>query len=189
VNAVRTIVRCTLVWVLGVCAAMPAVAFEFSGTRQIQARLRDGRLVQIGQVRFEPQPGGSVSFAMTWEHKVFTDHFLSMREFKCLDGPGEIACLVPYPHRHPRTIERGDLVWLEHNLLFMFKQPSEFGAKLWNGMYFRLRAQGDKLVGVPMSVDLNLIAAPPDTRDPPFDASQRSEMVVTPRWLQEIVIE
>lgn len=183
------LLRAALAGVLGLFLLSPALAFDFSGIKQIQARLRDGRVIPIGQVRFEPQAGGAVSFAMSWEHKPFTDHFLSMREFKCLNGPDEIACLVPYPHKHPRLIERGDLVWLEHNLLFMFKQPGEFGAKLWNGMYFRLSVQGHKLVGVPMSVDLNQIAAPPATSAPPFDASQRSEMNVAPRWLQEIVIE
>jgi hypothetical protein len=97
---------------------------------------------------------------------------------------------VPYPHKQPLAVKPGDWSWLEHNLMFMFKQPSEFGAKLWNGMYFVLRERGNALVGTPMSVDLNQIAAPPERTDrPPFDPTQRSEMDRSPRWLQEIVIQ
>lgn len=32
-----------------------------------------------------------------------------------------------------------DLAWLEHTLLSMFKTPTEFGAKLWNGVDVQLK--------------------------------------------------
>jgi hypothetical protein len=113
-----------------------------------------------------------------------------MKEFKCLTGVGEIDCHVPYPYRHPGTVSAGHYAWLEHSLMFLFKLPNEFGAKLWNGLYFKLEAGEQGLVGRPQAIDLNRIASPPADLDrPPFGAAQRDDIAPGARWLTGISIE
>jgi hypothetical protein len=83
-----------------------------------------------------------------------------------------------------------DLAWLEHALLFMFKTPSEFGAKLWNGVYFQLRPVGNSLVGTPQAVDLNRISAPPDKPGvPPYRPALRDDIPPTARWFNRLSID
>lgn len=119
----------------------------------------------------------------------FKDFFLSMREFKCIDTPAEIHCHAPYPYANPGTVTATDFTWLEHALLFFYKTPDEFGAKLWNGLYYRLQITDDGLVGTPQAIDLNQIAAPPeDPTVPPFDALSRSDIEPGARAFVKLVI-
>lgn len=160
------------------------------GTKSAKLHAKDGSSVEIGTVTFTSRADGRVGFVWKADTSRFTDHFLSMREFKCLPGQGEILCLVPYPYPHPGTIAPNDFAWLEHSLLFMFKKQSEFGAQLWNGIYFKLAANGHALVGAPQAVDLNRISAPPAKTDvPPYGPAQRDDIPPTARWFNKITIE
>ncbi|MEY4754220.1 MAG: hypothetical protein RJA44_1895 [Pseudomonadota bacterium] len=180
---------------LGLAAslAVPALchaAFEFSGTRALVAVTADGQRLPIGTVQFTPAEAGRASFKVALQTELFTDYFLSMREFKCLPAAKEISCHVPYPYPHPAKVDAADLSWLEHNLLFLHKSPAEFGAKLWNGIYFEFAERGDALVGVPRAIDLNDISAPPgDLAKPPYDRKRRHDMPAEARWIRELVIE
>jgi hypothetical protein len=177
-----------LAWAL----AMPAQAqpVVLDGVRTIALHARDGTKLEIGQVRFVPRGDGHVAFTLALDSTRFTDHFLSMREFKCLSGKGEILCHVPYPYAQPGTVTNSDLGWLEHSLLFMYKLPSEFGAKLWNGVYFRLKPEGRALVGTPQAVDLNLIGAPPARTDvQPYGPARRDDIRPGTRWFERLTIE
>ena len=168
----------------------PALAFDFTGTKYLIAVTADGQRKTIGAVQFIPAKAGQATFKVVLQTEVFTDHFLSMREFKCLAGAKEVSCYVPYPYPHPATVGPGRLVWLEHSLLFLYKSPAEFGARLTNGVYYEFREQGAALVGRPMAVDLNEISAPPaDASVPPYGPAQRQEMDASTRWLRELVIE
>ncbi|MCU0967405.1 MAG: hypothetical protein MUF03_01070 [Rubrivivax sp.] len=166
-------------------------AWEPSGTRSIFATTAEGTRIRLGVVEFTPAPdGASATFRVVLDAAPFVDHFLSMREFKCLPGGTELTCHVPYPHAHPGTVKPGDLAWLEHSLLFFHKSPSEFGAKLWNGIYFELQPAGAGLVGRPRAVDLNLIATPPASAStPPFRPALRHEMPAGSRWIRSLSIE
>jgi hypothetical protein len=165
-------------------------AQALEGSRQVVMHASDGSRLLIGQVQFTPQGDGSSRFALKLDHTGFTDHFLSMREFKCLPGGTEITCYVPYPYPHPATVAPGQFAWLEHALLFMFKKPSDFGAKLWNGVYFELRADGNRLLGTPQAVDLNQISAPPARLDvPPLRKALRDDMPAGARWFVRLTIE
>jgi predicted secreted protein len=145
---------------------------------------------EIGTVTFTPRADGRVSFIWKADTSRFTDHFLSMREFKCLPGSGENMCLVPYPYPQPSTIAVNDLAWLEHSLLFMFKKQSELGAQLWNGVIWKLAVSGNGLAGTPQAVDLNRIASPPARTDaPPFGPAQRDDIPLTSRWYNKITVE
>ena len=118
------------------------------------------------------------------------DHFLSMKEFKCLEGDGEIACHVPYPYAYPARVNAQNLGWLEHQLLFLYKLPSDFGAKLWNGLYFQLNVTPTGLRGQAQAIDLNHISVPPSPLDiPPYAAQLRDDIQPNPRWIQSLSIE
>jgi hypothetical protein len=167
-----------------------ALPGELEGTKTITAHARDGRRVVLGSVRFAPLAGGSASFTLALDPERFTDHFLSMKEFKCIDGQVELVCHVPYPYAQPRTVTPKDLAWLEHDLLFLYKLPNEFGAKLWNGLYFRFETTQQGLLGRPQAIDLNRISAPPDRLDvPPFRPALRDDIAPGARWIESLTIE
>ena len=180
----------TFLAALTLAAALPcASAWELSGTKTITALTRDQVPIPVGTVNFIPQADGSSRIALHMDHARFSDHFLSMKEFKCLESADEVACHVPYPYKNPGTVRAGDYAWLEHQLLFLFKQPRDFSAKLWNGVYYRLQPDADGLVGLPQAVDLNLISAPPDQLNvPPYGASQRDDIPDGTRWIARLLI-
>ncbi|WP_442975210.1 hypothetical protein, partial [Salmonella enterica] len=87
-------------------------AFEFSGLKTVFAVAGDGSRTPIGTVEFSPADADRYGFKLSMKTEAFTDHFLSMREFKCLPGQKEITCHVPYPYPHPATVTRTGLAWL-----------------------------------------------------------------------------
>jgi hypothetical protein len=173
-----------------VSPAVRAQSFELDGEKALVAVTRDGQRTRIGSVFFQPAAAGRTAFRVQMDHAVMRDYFLSMREFKCLPAAAEVSCFVPYPYRQPGTIAPGDLAWLEHSLLFLIKQPADFGAKLWNGVIFQLALTSMGLTGQPQAVDLNAISAPPDQLDtPPYGSTERTDFAPGARWVQELRIE
>lgn len=174
----------------GLLLGPTAQALELSGRKTLSAHTADGGKIELGSVLFSPAADGAVGFKVEMKHEALSDHFLSMREFKCLPGPKEISCYVPYPYRHPGQVRPGQLAWLEHNLLFFFKTPADFGAKLWNGLYFEFKDTGKALVGLPKAVDLNAIGAPPnDLNKPPYAPAERHPIPDGARWIVSLTIE
>jgi len=166
------------------------LAWQMEGEKIITAHTRDKQHIVMGTVRFTPLGDGTTGFKLTMNHDKFTDYFLSMKEFKCLGNAVEVTCHVPYPYRHAAKITAGDYAWLEHNLLFLFKLPNEFGAKLWNGLYYKFRLTDNGLVGEPMAIDLNHISAPPDDlTTPPYGADARDPVPPGARWLESITVQ
>lgn len=164
-----------------------AEAWDMMGTKRIELRTRDGDIIPVGSVTFEPDGPGS-RFKLALDLTDFRDHFLSMREFKCVEGP-ELQCYVPYPYKNPATVTRADLSWLEHSLIFFFKAPTDYGAKLANGLYYTMRVTDAGIVGTPQSVDLNEIAAPPGNLDvPPLGPESRSDIEPRARWIEGLFI-
>lgn len=160
------------------------------GEKSLVAVTRDGQKTRIGTVGFAPGSDGQSAFRVQMDHAVMRDHFLSMREFKCLPAAQEISCFVPYPYAHPGTVSANDFSWLEHNLLFFFKQPADFGAKLWNGMIFKFSLTPSGLVGKAQAVDLNRIGVPPQRpEEPPYGPIDRDDFSPGARWVQELRIE
>ncbi len=171
-------------------AAGTVQAFDYTGPHRVVAVTRDGARTAIGRVDFTPHPQGGASFKVGIDPAVMRDHFLSMREFKCLPAEPEITCFVPYPYAGPTRVKPGDLAWLEHHLLFFFKQPRDYGAKLWNGVVFQLREEGAALVGEPQAIDLNRLGVPPERLDVPlYGAADRDDFAPGARWVQQIRIE
>jgi hypothetical protein len=173
--------------VMGVATAQPVLP---EGEKSLVAVTRDGKQTRIGAVRFKAAGAGKATFRVQMDHAVMRDHFLSMREFKCLPAAQEITCFVPYPYAHPGTVSASDFGWLEHNLLFFFKQPADFGAKLWNGIIFKFALTPRGLVGSPQAVDLNRIGVPPENPgEPPYGRFDRDDFAPGARWIQELRIE
>ena len=161
-----------------------------AGSRQVLLHGRDGAHVHLGDVAFTPQADGRSGFVLTLRHEPFKDFFLSMKEFKCVESASEIFCHVPYPYPQPGTVSPTDPAWLEHSLLFMFKTPNEFGAKLWNGIYFKLKPTERGFDGSPQAVDLNRISAPPDKPGvPPYRPALRDDIPAGARWFGRLTIE
>ena len=96
---------------------------------------------------------------------------------------------MPYPYPQPGVVKPDDLAWLEHSLLFFYKLPTDFGAKLWNGLYYRFERDEAGLVGLPQAVDLNQISAPPDDlQTPPYGAAERTDVAPGSHWIERLVI-
>lgn len=166
-----------------------ALSWELSGTKDIFLHDKSGKKIAAGFVDFKPN-GDAITFDVHWNHAVMKDYFLSMREFKCFDGQDEIQCQVPYPYKSPKTITPSNLAWLEHHLLFLFKAPKNFGANLWNGIYYELKPGPQGLIGLPNAVDLVAIGAPPDRLDvPPYGKNERTPMPEGARWFTHLSIE
>ena len=184
------VTRRTLAFWMCLAFALPARAWQMDGTRIVTLHARDGQSLVLGQVDFKPRDDGRTGFVLKLDSERFKDFFLSMKEFKCLEGSGEVTCHVPYPYAQPGSVTANDLAWLEHSLLFLFKVPGEFGAKLWNGLYFRLQLTDHGLVGTPQAVDLNLISAPPtDLTKPPYRPALRDDIAPGARWVSRLTIE
>ncbi len=177
--------------ILGAAAlalGLPAGAWELAGTKTLALHTREGTVVPIGSVSFVPE-GDRYRFALKLDPARFNDYFLAMKEFKCLEGVGEIQCHVAYPYPNPGTVTAEDLAWLEHSLLFLFKAPKDFGARLWNGLYYQMKVTDTGIVGTPQAVDLNLISAPPDDpARPPYDLVERTAIVPETRWFSGLSI-
>jgi len=168
--------------------SMPASAWELAGSKIIRLHTRDGQSIAIGTVDFAPK-GEESSFQLNLDPAKLKDFFLSIKEFKCLEGE-EIHCHVPYPYANPGTVSRKDLRWLEHSLLFLYKQPKDFGARLWNGLYYQMALTEKGIVGTPQAIDLVQIGAPPaDTAIPPFGPGDRSDIPPNSRWISSLSIE
>lgn len=159
------------------------------GVHDIALHASDGTQVVIGRVDFQ-KDGDTPRFALHIDRSVFTDYFLSMREFKCLKGENELQCRVPYPYASPNHMPDGDPVWLEHQLLFFYKPPDDFGANLRNGLIYSLERTANGYEGRPTIVDLDVIAGPPDDLyEPPFPDALRFEGNPDDRWFSKLSIE
>lgn len=173
---------------IAILLALPAAAWELTGSKTIKLQTRDGQTIVLGTVEFIPK-GDQTTFSVHLDHTRMKDFFLSMKEFKCLEGD-EIQCHVPYPYPNPGTVSRSDLRWLEHSLLFLYKQPKDFGAKLWNGLYYHMELTDKGIVGTPQAIDLVQIGAPPaDTSIPPFGPADRTDIPAKSRWISSLTIE
>ncbi|WP_428034474.1 hypothetical protein [Amphritea sp.] len=165
-----------------------AAASLSEGVKQIYLQQKDGSEQRIGELVLTAGEHDQLSYTITLDHHLFKDYFLSMKEMKCLEGP-ELWCFIPYPYSQPRTVTSDDLRWLEHDLLFMFKQPEAFGANFWNGIYYKMALTDQGVHGTAQALDLNKLASPPDDlSQPPIGEYDIDEADLDKRWLPYIEI-
>jgi hypothetical protein len=172
---------------MALLAAAAVSADVLDGKKHIYLVDKKGNEIEVGTVTFQ-QVGDQSTYKLHMDHDRFKDFFLSMKEMKCLEGP-ELMCHLPYPYEQPHRVSASDLSWLSHDLLFMFKKPSEFGANFWNGIYFDMSIEGKQIKGIAQAVDLNLLASPPDDLSiPPVNEAERDEIDPKLRWLPYLLI-
>lgn len=137
-----------------------AMAAPLEGTRTLFLVEPGGARHDVASIRFTPADTGS-TYEIAWREDRFSEHFLSMRPFKCLEGPRKYWCRIAYPYPNRRTVSKDDLVDLEYDTLFIWKGATEYGINMWNGVYYRLRIEGDRIVGRIHEMDMDRLSAPP----------------------------
>lgn len=156
--------------------AMPEQA-SFPSTADIFLIAQDGNELHIGSVAFDStstdDASSRYSVSVNMDGAGFTDHFLSMRPFRCLEDVQEWYCHLPYPYEIDATVSTDDLTDLSYHLLFIRKEPGEFGIDAWNGVYYALEtdASGD-IHGKALEGDLNVLAEPPAPGSRPIDLAE-----------------
>lgn len=156
--------------------ALPVAA----GADEFGVYLEDGtgREIRVATLRTE---GGAYSLAM--EAAPFTDHFLSMRPFKCIEGPAVHWCHLPYPYEIARDLS-ADLTDLEYDLLFVWKPAGEYGIDLWRGVYYRIEPEAAGYRGTLWETDLDRLGVPPAAGEMrPIQVSDLSEADPESFWL------
>lgn len=121
----------------------------------------DGERTRLGSVELKPDADGW-RFEFILEDAGFSEQFLSMRPFKCLDGE-TMFCRLAYPYSKNNRISSNDWRDLEYEFLFIARSPKDYGIDPYNGRYYVLSEHNGKLIGEPKAVDLNILAAPPDS--------------------------
>jgi len=130
---------------------------------------------KIGDVSFTSAGNGKTSVQLNIDTGgPFTEHFLSMRPFRCIEGETEWFCYLEYPYDLRSVITKDDLSDLEYQLLFIRKTPSEFGIDAWNGLYYKLELENDRsITGKLLEGDLNSLQSPPaDKYAKPVDLNE-----------------
>jgi len=180
-------------FILSLFLALSAVTAKASpisdGTRDVVLHPANGDPITIAKVTFVPD-GEEYRYAINWNDELFADHFLSMRPFKCLEGAEKLWCRVPYPYEIARTVKATELIDLEYDLMFVWKNEGEYGINLWNGVYYRLEADETKLVGVMHDIDMNVLASPPEDGNlRPVTDGDLEEADADSHWLPRLTVE
>ncbi len=123
---------------------------------------KDGSKLEVAKIIFSNEEDNKQSFEIKWDDSKFSEHFLSMRPFKCIDGP-QTFCHLGYPYKTKNRISKSDLQDLEYALLFIHKNEKEYGINFWNGVYYRLkREENGAITGSVWETDMNELASPPE---------------------------
>lgn len=122
---------------------------------------KEGNQHKVAKITFKSEADNKKSFAIDWDDSKFSEHFLSMRPFKCIDGL-QTFCRLEYPYKTRNRITDSDLQDLEYALLFLHKNQQEYGINFWNGVYYRLKKDANGVItGSVWETDMNELASPP----------------------------
>ncbi|ORU89602.1 MAG: hypothetical protein A6F71_01150 [Cycloclasticus sp. symbiont of Poecilosclerida sp. M] len=146
-------------------------ASPMEGKKKVYLVSSGDELTHIANIVFSKQ-GDKSSYQIEIEDTPFDDQFLSMRPFQCIMGKKQVMCYVPYPYEAKKTITENELGHLSNDLLFLHKNPSEYGINMWNGIYYKLKQVGQTIEGKVNEIDMNSIASPPDDLNNPFAADE-----------------
>ncbi|UWR21893.1 hypothetical protein [Sulfitobacter sp. S190] len=167
--------------------AVGAIGFAAAAEQTKTVNLEDAEGNRIAIATLDLAPDGT--YAVEMNDTVFANHFLSMRPFKCLEGPSKNWCHVPYPYDIRRDIS-ADLTDLEYDFLFVWKGAREYGINMWNGVYYRIVQQGDAWHGTLHEMDMDLLSAPPAAGNlRPLRAQDILSSDPESHWLPRLIIE
>ena len=156
-----------------------------SEEKRVYLEDKNGVRLEIATVNFQSDGGYSTKM----NEAVFTDHFLSMRPFKCLEGKDKHWCHVPYPYAISRNVSQ-DLQDIEYDFLFLWKGASEYGINMWNGVYYLLSEEEGRITGFMHEMDMNLLAVPPaEGNMRPITSKHLHPSDPDSHWLPVMVIE
>jgi len=145
----------------------------FPQQADIQLVNGSGEPLRIGTVRFKNKPDGTANFTVDMDGADYSDHFLSMRPFKCITGEQDWYCYLAYPYQLHNIVSADNLVDLEYNLLFITKSKTEFGIDAWNGVYYQLSMdETGAITGALLQGDLNVLQSPPEAYSYPIDPNE-----------------
>ncbi|MCV3270718.1 hypothetical protein [Roseobacter sinensis] len=132
--------------------------------------------------------GPAESYLVVLNDAVFSDHFLSMWPFRCIESAEKTWCHVPYPYDVQGGISE-DLTDLEYDFLFVWNGKANYGIDMWNGVFSRLEAGGAGLVGRMQEMNMNLLAVPPTAGElRPIREVDLAEADPDSHWLPRMVI-
>lgn len=172
---------------------LPVTAFAAAliGTRQIVLSNAAGERHVIGTVHFSDAGSGKSTFRVEMAD-VMQDYFLAMRPFLCLTGEAQRLCWFPVKNEEP-VVSDDDLLPLEYALMFMRSKPKDLHMNPFNGLYYRLRRDGDKLVGKLYEIDMEPFivpdSRPPGERKRPLKARDFNDADPVTNWLPSITLE
>lgn len=143
--------------------AVIAIAAPLEGKKKVILQPAAGKPVTIATVDFIKEKDGSYSYVLEMVDGLYSDHFLSMRPFKCFTAPKQMLCHLAYPYTKTQKLTSTDLQDLEYDLLFIHRKGEEYGIDPWNGLYYKLTLlDNGTLAGVLKEVDLDILAVPPE---------------------------
>lgn len=136
-------------------AAIGVRAAGLAGEKTVWLANAGGERVAIGRLAFTPIGPQRWKFAFRVDEGRLGEYFLAMRPFRCLVGPRQALCHFPYGSRD--EVSSQDWSALEYQLLFIHKPPAGLSLDSRNGMLWKLRREGDRLVGTLWDADLDPI--------------------------------
>ena len=148
-----------------VLAIIPLASNAWAGALDGEKRIKlvefSGAEHVVGSVVFEPS-GDASKYEVRWLDEMFEEHFLSMRPFKCFEGTTKYWCRVPYPYEIKKLVSESDLTDLEYDLMFIWKGSTEYGINMWNGVYYQLEIDENRIIGKLNEIDMDKLSAPPE---------------------------
>ena len=164
----------SLLLVLLLVVANSSLADVLEGHKKVYLVSSTNELTHVANVVFK-RNDKNITYTVSIIDKPFENQFLSMRPFQCLMGSKQVMCHVPYPYEKKGTVLEDDLSDLSYDLLFLHKNPSEYGINMWNGIFYKLEIDKNQINGLVFEVDMNTLASPPENLDEPFAKDEMFE--------------
>ncbi len=166
-----------------------AYSFDTGQKLTITLNANNGDAYDVGWLTIVESRDNGYIYDLTLDDEKFEKHFLSMNPFQCLESPKMMVCHLPYPYQNNRFIAEGNLTDLEYDLLFLHKEPGEYGIDAWNGIYYKMELSEGKITGVLHDVDLNVIKAPPEKENlRPIKEKMLHQANLDKYWLPRVVL-
>ncbi len=180
-----------LLVLISIGLSLSAGAAALTGERKIILSNAAGERHLIGHVRFADAGNGQSRFEVSMEPPM-QEYFLAMRPFLCLTGPVQRLCWFPVKNEES-VVSDSDLLPLEYALMFMRTRTHDLHVNPFNGLYYKLQREGERLVGRLFEVDMAPFIAPdivpPEERKRPLKAADFFDADPGSNWLPVLTIE